>query len=562
MCLIMTDIIPSASELLDEGLATNVEKHGEFAFTTHKVTPENADLWLDMGLLRAKVYLKEKYITPEDCDENGAEYDEFDERADHFVALTEQGEVIGTVRVINRGDSNEPLPSEAEFNVTLPEQTQEISRFIRSPDLTLTEGLLVSLSLMRAAQKATQHKSDTIYAVLEDKLHRQLGTHIGIDLKTVGEPLVIEKYNSTTNHLVEMEPILITSQIHERDERTYERAQDHPRLAESILGMPFAPFFESANATQGLGRVSLSSLTEPNLAQFERNSGFFSPEEQKKLFNSTVAIAGAGGDGGQLAITLANMGVRHFKLADPERFEAQNLNRQAEATYGTIGKFKAEVLAKKLRALHATVEIYKDGVTRDNVERFTDGVDLIIDETEFTMPEIGTMIAREARKKDVFVLMALNVGFGSYTTTFAPDGITFEKYLGLDENMTIDEIQAWGANKNNNVPVDKWLPHIPSYANTDILGQVARDEISTPTIAPGVMYAAAEASTQAVALLLKEVNQNWASWISWAPQGRSVDAKDGSTIVKSRSIEFTVTSLFAAFRTKIGKSHPIRKPKQ
>lgn len=544
----MTDIFPEPRRLAAE-LATSPESIQDFSFETKKITAADQELWLKMGQLRGLVYLGEGFISPDTLDVDGAEFDVFDDRSDHFVALADDGEMIGTVRVVNRGeDAYGMLPAEEEFECELPERTQEISRFIHTPELTPSEGLLVSLALMRAAYKATSGKSDTIYAVVEDKLHRQLSKHVGIELRSVAPPRVIEKYRGTTNHLVEMQPQYITSQVYKRDVRVRKQVEDHPSLQESLLGKPYAPFFERHSTVMGLGRVSLADFTAPNPDQFDRNLGFLSPEQQEILWNSTVAIAGAGGDGGQVAIGLARNGIRHFKLADPEVFAVENLNRQAGATYATIGHNKAEVVADILRSLGATVDVYPKGITSDNVTEFVSGSDLVIDETEYTMPQLGVMLAREARQQEKSVLMGLNVGFGSFVNSFDPKGMTFEKYLGLDEAMTLEEIEQSGVE----VSIDKWVPHIPSYANIGVFKEVAREERSTPTVVEGVYFVAGDVGTQTIAHLLSRTSTEWANRIKWAPQGNSMDAIDGSRVVRSRSFHFKKTLAVMAIRNHTG----------
>ena len=57
---------------------------------------------------------------------------------------------------------------------------------------------------------------------------------------------------------------------------------------------------------------------------------------QEMLANSVVGVAGAGGLGSYLAVQLARVGVRHIKIADPDHFEASNINRQNEADLRTI----------------------------------------------------------------------------------------------------------------------------------------------------------------------------------------------------------------------------------
>lgn len=433
-----------------EAVLFRPETLAEKGFTTKRITPADDELWLKMGQLRADVYLSRGYITETEINDEGAEYDEFDEHSDHFVALTDDGEIIGTVRVVNRGDGSLKLPAELDFELELPERAQEISRLIRDPNLGPVEGALVSLAMMRATLKATVGRSDRIYAVLEPHLEKELSGQIGIGLTTKAGPKVMPEYNNTVNSLVEMNPPLITSQIYERDLRVIERRRTQPRLAEKMHGQMFAPFFERDSLESGLGRVSMSDFRTANPDQFERNLGFYSREEQERLWNSTVAIAGAGGDGGELAITLARAGVRKFRLADPEVFGVENLNRQAGSGYDVIGHNKAEVVARYLRSLNAEVEVYTEGVTAENVDEFVRGADLVLDETEYTMPQLGVLLARAARSHNLPVLMALNVGFGSYTTSFDPNGQTFEEYLGLEPNL---EIEAYA---DKEVPIGKW----------------------------------------------------------------------------------------------------------
>jgi molybdopterin/thiamine biosynthesis adenylyltransferase len=290
----------------------------------------------------------------------------------------------------------------------------------------------------------------------------------------------------------------------------------------------------------------------PNPEQFNRNLGFISQKDHECLQKSVVAIAGAGGDGGELAVTLAQLGVGHFRIADPEVFEIDNLNRQTGASYKTLGQNKAMVIAHIIKDINpfADVQVFTQGITPDNVNGFVAGSNLVIDETEYTQHELGVMLARAARKHNLPVLMAMNIGFGSYTTSFSPAGQTFEAYLGLDPTASLEDIAR------ATVPLSKWVPHIPSYADMNIFQKVANQEVSTPTVSPGVKMAAAEASMQALAHLLRESSPQRARWIHYAPRGKSIDVIDGATMVRFRRIHFAKSVAIAMVRTKLGKNPP------
>lgn len=236
--------------------------------------------------------------------------------------------------------------------------------------------------------------------------------------------------------------------------------------------------------------------------EFARNLGFMSEEEQDALNRAHVSIAGAGGDGGLLAIQLARMGVGNFRIADPDPFEVENINRQASCSTETIGRNKAEVIGDTISRINPriNVEVITEGVTKGNVESFVQGATLVIDEMEFTLHSLGVVLARQARARNIPVVMAMNIGFGGAVTSFHPHGRTYERFLGLGEMATIDEIEK------KDVPLSRWVPHVPSYIDIRMLEKVAKGEKSAPSIAPGVAVAAGMAATQAFLNLTRGKN--------------------------------------------------------
>jgi molybdopterin/thiamine biosynthesis adenylyltransferase len=79
-----------------------------------------------------------------------------------------------------------------------------------------------------------------------------------------------------------------------------------------------------------------------------RNLGFVSAREQARLREAHVFVPGVGGMGGAAVACLARAGVGHFTIADVDRFEVSNLNRQMFATLDVVGHDKAAVTAAAL----------------------------------------------------------------------------------------------------------------------------------------------------------------------------------------------------------------------
>lgn len=227
--------------------------------------------------------------------------------------------------------------------------------------------------------------------------------------------------------------------------------------------------------------------------QYKRNRGFIGSDEQKKLNEAKVAIAGTGGDGGRLAISLARMGVSNFHLADPEKFEIENLNRQEGSFQSTIGQNKAEVVKKLIKDINpaAKIKVFPKGVSEKNLSDFLDGVTLVADEMEFTMHWLGVMLARACRKRNIPVVMGFNVGFGCLVTSFSAKGRTLESVLGLSAAMSMTEIKA------ANVPLRRWVPRIPSYVDPAVLTKVQNGELDAPSVVIGVDIAAGATATEA-----------------------------------------------------------------
>ncbi len=69
------------------------------------------------------------------------------------------------------------------------------------------------------------------------------------------------------------------------------------------------------------------------------------------LRGSVVGIAGAGGLGSNAAIALARAGVGKLIIADHDRIEASNLNRQ-QYFWSQIGKIKVQALQENLRKIN------------------------------------------------------------------------------------------------------------------------------------------------------------------------------------------------------------------
>lgn len=167
---------------------------------------------------------------------------------------------------------------------------------------------------------------------------------------------------------------------------------------------------------------------------FSRNIGWLTAQEQQRLRGSRVAIAGMGGVGGAHLVTLARLGLSRFVIADFDEFGVHNFNRQTGAFLSTVGEPKAEVMARIARDINPDCEIrqFDDGVTRQNLDRFLDGVDVYVDGIDFFAIEARRMVFAACHARGIPALTAAPLGIGASLLYFDPRGLSFEQYFRLE----------------------------------------------------------------------------------------------------------------------------------
>ncbi len=105
---------------------------------------------------------------------------------------------------------------------------------------------------------------------------------------------------------------------------------------------------------------------------------------QERLLASRVLVVGAGGLGSPVALYLAAAGVGHLSLADADRVDLSNLQRQIAHGHADIGRNKAESAAQAVLALNpgCTVTILPDHLDGTAMAAAVGAVDLVLDCTD------------------------------------------------------------------------------------------------------------------------------------------------------------------------------------
>jgi len=86
--------------------------------------------------------------------------------------------------------------------------------------------------------------------------------------------------------------------------------------------------------------------------QFSRTRLIFGDESMKKLSESHVIVFGVGGVGSYAVEALVRSGIGSIDLVDNDEFSLTNLNRQLYALHSTLGKYKVDVAAERIKDIN------------------------------------------------------------------------------------------------------------------------------------------------------------------------------------------------------------------
>ena len=130
---------------------------------------------------------------------------------------------------------------------------------------------------------------------------------------------------------------------------------------------------------------------------------------QKKILSSNVLIVGAGGLGCPIVDYLSRAGVGKIGIVDYDKVDTSNIHRQSIYTLKDVGKYKVEVLKKKIIDINPDVKtkIYKTKITKKNAYKILNQFDIIVDgsdnfKTKFLLNQFANKL------KKIFIVGAIS----------------------------------------------------------------------------------------------------------------------------------------------------------
>lgn len=132
--------------------------------------------------------------------------------------------------------------------------------------------------------------------------------------------------------------------------------------------------------------IPMTSLDGQELIRYARQIRLpeIGIDGQTRLRQASVLIVGAGGLGSPAALYLAAAGVGRIGIADGDRVDATNLQRQILYSSKDVGVAKTDVAIDRLSSLNPTVRIeaFSQRVTSGNALELVESFDVVIDGTD------------------------------------------------------------------------------------------------------------------------------------------------------------------------------------
>jgi sulfur carrier protein ThiS adenylyltransferase len=132
-------------------------------------------------------------------------------------------------------------------------------------------------------------------------------------------------------------------------------------------------------------------------------------ERMARIATARIGIAGAGGLGSNCAMHLVRMGFRRFVIADFDRVEVSNLNRQFFFAR-QVGERKVTALRDNLEAIAPEVEVETHvlRVTAENIGALFDSCDAVVE--AFDQVEAKQLLLERYVMRGTFLVAASGIG--------------------------------------------------------------------------------------------------------------------------------------------------------
>jgi len=144
----------------------------------------------------------------------------------------------------------------------------------------------------------------------------------------------------------------------------------------------------------------------------DRTALLWGEDAVRAIRQARVLVVGVGGVGGFAVETLVRAGIGELGLADGDRVEETNRNRQMAALVSTTGRFKTDILAARARDIHPDLQIrtFTRYFRPDTVRQLFEGYrwDCVLDAIDTVAPKTALLL--ECVRRNIPVVSCMGAG--------------------------------------------------------------------------------------------------------------------------------------------------------
>ena len=229
--------------------------------------------------------------------------------------------------------------------------------------------------------------------------------------------------------------------------------------------------------------------------EFRRSELLLGPQALERLAGAHAAVFGVGGVGGHAAEALARAGVGSLTLFDSDTVALSNINRQIAATHATLGQYKVDVMAARIRDINpqARVTCMPVFYTVEDAPKYSlSEYDCIVDAIDTVSAKLA--LVSYAREEGIPILSSMGTGnklhpeafrIGDiYSTSVCPLCRVMRRELKKREIPALKVLyseetprrpETPGETKGSGRPAPASIAFVPPVAGLLIAGEVIRE---------------------------------------------------------------------------------------
>lgn len=144
---------------------------------------------------------------------------------------------------------------------------------------------------------------------------------------------------------------------------------------------------------------------------FLREEMLLGARAMERLRRAHVIVFGIGGVGSYAAEALARAGIGRLTLVDNDTVGTTNLNRQLCALHSTLGQYKSDVMASRVRDINPDCRVTSlpELYSEETKERFfTEAYDYIVDAIDLVSCKLS--LIQTAKERGIPIISAMGTG--------------------------------------------------------------------------------------------------------------------------------------------------------